>query len=106
NMADSIGVGCHCIFSCDEFLHSFHMHAIARLVKWHGHEGSLGSVHAVYPECHGNHVRSICVYGAGDLKWMLKQHHLFANKFDMDTDPIAIYCLEKYLRQKALAELY
>ncbi|XP_022613377.1 beta-1,3-galactosyl-O-glycosyl-glycoprotein beta-1,6-N-acetylglucosaminyltransferase-like isoform X1 [Seriola dumerili] len=82
------------------------MHAIARLVKWDGHEGSLGSVHAVYPECHGNHVRSICVYGAGDLKWMLKQHHLFANKFDMDTDPIAIYCLEKYLRQKALAELH
>uniref|UniRef100_A0A3B4YCP0 Glucosaminyl (N-acetyl) transferase 1 n=1 Tax=Seriola lalandi dorsalis TaxID=1841481 RepID=A0A3B4YCP0_SERLL len=82
------------------------MHAIARLVKWQWHEGSLGSLEAVYPECHGNHVRSICVYGAGDLKWMLKQHHLFANKFDMDTDPIAIYCLEKYLRQKALAELH
>ncbi|XP_070690409.1 beta-1,3-galactosyl-O-glycosyl-glycoprotein beta-1,6-N-acetylglucosaminyltransferase-like [Pempheris klunzingeri] len=80
--------------------------AIARLVKWEWHEGSQGSPMAVYPECQGNHVRGICVYGAGDLQWMLEQHHLFANKFDTDTDPIAVYCLEKYLRQKALAELY
>ncbi|KAM9361106.1 beta-1,3-galactosyl-O-glycosyl-glycoprotein beta-1,6-N-acetylglucosaminyltransferase-like [Symphorus nematophorus] len=82
------------------------MNAIARLVKWQWHEGSQDSLDAVYPECKGNHVRSICVYGAGDLQWMLKQHHLFANKFDVDTDPVAIYCLEKYLRQKALAELH
>ncbi|KAM8760524.1 beta-1,3-galactosyl-O-glycosyl-glycoprotein beta-1,6-N-acetylglucosaminyltransferase-like [Acanthopagrus schlegelii] len=82
------------------------INAIARLVKWWSHEGPQGSLDAVYPECHGNHVRSICVYGAGDLPWLLKQHHLFANKFDTDTDPIAVYCLEKYLRQKALAELH
>ncbi|XP_051278500.1 beta-1,3-galactosyl-O-glycosyl-glycoprotein beta-1,6-N-acetylglucosaminyltransferase-like [Dicentrarchus labrax] len=81
------------------------MNAIARLVKWQSHEGSQGSLEAVYPECHGTHVRAICVYGAGDLQWILEQHHLFANKFDIDTDPIAVYCLEKYLRQKALAEL-
>ncbi|KAM9360685.1 beta-1,3-galactosyl-O-glycosyl-glycoprotein beta-1,6-N-acetylglucosaminyltransferase-like [Symphorus nematophorus] len=81
------------------------MNAIARLVKWHAHEGPEGSLDTVYPECQGNHVRLICVYGAGDLQWMLEQHHLFANKFDIDTDPIAIYCLEKHLRQKALAEL-
>ncbi|XP_073322878.1 beta-1,3-galactosyl-O-glycosyl-glycoprotein beta-1,6-N-acetylglucosaminyltransferase-like [Pagrus major] len=82
------------------------INAIARLVKWLWHEGSEGSLEAVYPECHGNHVRAICVYGAGDLQWLLEQHHLFANKFDTDTDPIAVYCLEKYLRQKALAELH
>ncbi|XP_049907436.1 beta-1,3-galactosyl-O-glycosyl-glycoprotein beta-1,6-N-acetylglucosaminyltransferase-like [Epinephelus moara] len=82
------------------------VNAIARLVKWQWHEGPLGSLQAVYPECHGTHVRAICVYGAGDLQWMLNQHHLFANKFDTDIDPIAIYCLEKYLRQKALAELH
>eukprot|EP00064_Thunnus_orientalis_P006439 superscaffoldBa00000669_g6457 len=82
------------------------INAIARLVKWQWHEGSQDSLDAVYPECQGNHVRSICVYGAGDLQWMLKQHHLFANKFDTDTDPIAVHCLEKYLRQKALAGLH
>lgn len=46
----------------------------------------------------------MCVYGAGDLQWMLQQHHLFANKFD--TDPIAIRCLEEHLKRKALAEIY
>lgn len=82
------------------------INAIARLVKWKGHEGSYDSLDAVYPKCQGSHVREICVYGAGDLQWMLEQHHLFANKFDTERDPIAVYCLEKYLRQKALAELY
>ncbi|KAM4745076.1 beta-1,3-galactosyl-O-glycosyl-glycoprotein beta-1,6-N-acetylglucosaminyltransferase-like isoform 1-T2 [Anableps anableps] len=78
------------------------INAIARLVKWMWHEGSQDS--AVYPECQGSHIRSICVYGAGDLKWLLENHHLFANKFDTYTDPIPVFCLEKHLRQKALAE--
>ncbi|XP_051807021.1 beta-1,3-galactosyl-O-glycosyl-glycoprotein beta-1,6-N-acetylglucosaminyltransferase-like [Acanthochromis polyacanthus] len=82
------------------------MNAIARLVKWHALEGPQESLNAVYSECNGNHVREVCVYGAGDLQWMIAQPHLFANKFDINTDPIAIYCLEKYLRQKALAELH
>uniref|UniRef100_A0A3B4ZCA0 Glucosaminyl (N-acetyl) transferase 3, mucin type n=1 Tax=Stegastes partitus TaxID=144197 RepID=A0A3B4ZCA0_9TELE len=80
------------------------INAIARLVKWQGHVGPKDSLDAVYPQCHGDYVRGICVYGAGDLQWMIAQHHLFANKFDINTDPIAIYCLEKYLRLKALAE--
>ncbi|XP_026176704.1 beta-1,3-galactosyl-O-glycosyl-glycoprotein beta-1,6-N-acetylglucosaminyltransferase [Mastacembelus armatus] len=80
------------------------VNAISRLVKWRWHEGSQGSLEAVYPECQGIHVREICVYGAGDLPWMIQQHHLFANKFDIDTDPIPVYCLEEYLRQKALAQ--
>lgn len=82
------------------------MNAVARLVKWQGHEGPQDSLNAVYSECNGQHVREICVYGAGDLQWMIAQPHLFANKFDINTDPIAIYCLEKYLRQKVLAELH
>uniref|UniRef100_A0A3B4ZF82 Beta-1,3-galactosyl-O-glycosyl-glycoprotein beta-1,6-N-acetylglucosaminyltransferase-like n=1 Tax=Stegastes partitus TaxID=144197 RepID=A0A3B4ZF82_9TELE len=82
------------------------INAIARLVKWQWHAGPDDSLDAVYPQCHGNYVRGICVYGAGDLQWMIAQHHLFANKFDINTDPIAIYCLEKYLRLKALAESY
>lgn len=80
------------------------MKSIARMVKWQWYEGPQDSRNAVYSKCHGIHVRGVCVYGAGDLKGILAQHHLFANKFDINTDPIAIYCLEKYLRQKALAE--
>ncbi|XP_041755839.2 beta-1,3-galactosyl-O-glycosyl-glycoprotein beta-1,6-N-acetylglucosaminyltransferase-like [Coregonus clupeaformis] len=82
------------------------MHAISRLVKWPWHEGEEDSSSAVYPPCHGIYVRSVCVYGAGDLQWMLQQHHLFANKFDTDTDPIAIRCLEEHLRHKALEEIH
>ncbi|XP_054636356.1 beta-1,3-galactosyl-O-glycosyl-glycoprotein beta-1,6-N-acetylglucosaminyltransferase-like [Dunckerocampus dactyliophorus] len=81
------------------------MNALARLCKWEWHEGVRASLDAVYPKCHGTHVRNICIYGAGDLQWMLKQHHLFANKFDIDFDAVVVYCLEKYLRQKALAAL-
>ncbi|XP_053277809.1 beta-1,3-galactosyl-O-glycosyl-glycoprotein beta-1,6-N-acetylglucosaminyltransferase isoform X1 [Pleuronectes platessa] len=81
------------------------VNAIARLVKWQLYEGSQDSPDARYPECHGSHVRGVCIYGAGDLHWMLKQHHLFANKFDIDTDPVPVYCLEKYLRKRALSGL-
>ncbi|KAM4709904.1 beta-1,3-galactosyl-O-glycosyl-glycoprotein beta-1,6-N-acetylglucosaminyltransferase [Discoglossus pictus] len=77
------------------------MNAIARFVKWHYFEGDL-SKGAPYPPCNGLHVRSVCVYGSGDLQFMLKKHHLFGNKFDMDVDPFAIQCLEEYLRHKAL----
>lgn len=77
--------------------------AIARLVKWIDMEGLEGSPHAAYPECQGHHVREVCVFGVGDLQWLVQQHHLFANKFDMDSDPIAVFCLEKYLRLRTLA---
>ncbi|XP_017551903.1 beta-1,3-galactosyl-O-glycosyl-glycoprotein beta-1,6-N-acetylglucosaminyltransferase-like [Pygocentrus nattereri] len=75
------------------------MFSISRLIKWVYHEGSYD---AVYPPCQGIHVRAVCVYGVGDLQWMLEQNHLFANKFDVDFDPIAMRCLGKHLRHKAL----
>ncbi|CAL8237860.1 unnamed protein product, partial [Merluccius merluccius] len=75
------------------------INAVARLVKWHDLEGPDNSS-AAYPPCEGHYVRNICVYGAGDLSWMLKQHHLFANKFDIDTNYIALHCLDHYLRHK------
>ncbi|KAM9137684.1 beta-1,3-galactosyl-O-glycosyl-glycoprotein beta-1,6-N-acetylglucosaminyltransferase isoform 1-T2 [Pangshura tecta] len=77
------------------------MNALARFVKWHYFEGDV-SKGAPYPPCNGIHVRSVCVFGVGDLNWMLQKHHLFANKFDTDVDPFAIQCLEEYLRERAL----
>ncbi|MBN3297856.1 GCNT1 acetylglucosaminyltransferase, partial [Amia calva] len=77
------------------------MNSIARFVKWSYFEGAVAQG-AMYPPCTGIHVRSVCVYGVGDLNWMLQQHHLFANKFDTDVDPIAIQCLEEHLRHKSL----
>ncbi|XP_062455908.1 beta-1,3-galactosyl-O-glycosyl-glycoprotein beta-1,6-N-acetylglucosaminyltransferase [Rhea pennata] len=79
------------------------MNALARFVKWQYFEGDV-SKGAPYPPCSGIHVRSVCVFGAGDLNWMLRNHHFFANKFDTDVDPFAVKCLEEYLRHKALYE--
>uniref|UniRef100_A0AAQ4QVF3 Beta-1,3-galactosyl-O-glycosyl-glycoprotein beta-1,6-N-acetylglucosaminyltransferase 3 n=1 Tax=Gasterosteus aculeatus aculeatus TaxID=481459 RepID=A0AAQ4QVF3_GASAC len=46
-------------------------------------------------------VRGVCVHGAGDLPWLLRQYQLFANKFDPDVDDIAIRCIESVLCLKA-----
>uniref|UniRef100_A0A3Q4N088 Uncharacterized protein n=1 Tax=Neolamprologus brichardi TaxID=32507 RepID=A0A3Q4N088_NEOBR len=47
--------------------------------------------------CNRHNLPAVCVYGAGDLLWLLKQHHLFANKFDPEVDDVAIRCLESVL---------
>ncbi|XP_070287572.1 beta-1,3-galactosyl-O-glycosyl-glycoprotein beta-1,6-N-acetylglucosaminyltransferase [Myotis yumanensis] len=80
------------------------MQAIARFVKWQYFEGDVYKG-APYPPCNGVHVRSVCVFGAGDLNWILRKHHLFANKFDVDIDLFAIQCLDEHLRLKALETL-
>lgn len=77
------------------------MLAIARLVKWSYHEGNIKNG-APYPPCNGVHRHAVCVYGAGDLNWILKQKHLLANKFDPRVDDIAIKCLEAFLRYKTI----
>ncbi|XP_076021289.1 beta-1,3-galactosyl-O-glycosyl-glycoprotein beta-1,6-N-acetylglucosaminyltransferase 4 [Genypterus blacodes] len=65
-----------------------------RLVKWNYLEGSL------YPPCTGIHMRSVCIYGAAELRWLLNYGHWFANKFDPKVDPVLIKCLEEKLREK------
>ncbi|XP_054979688.1 beta-1,3-galactosyl-O-glycosyl-glycoprotein beta-1,6-N-acetylglucosaminyltransferase [Sorex araneus] len=80
------------------------MLASVRFVKWQYFEGDTAKG-APYPPCSGVHLRSVCVFGAGDLKWMLGTHHLFANKFDTDVDLFAIQCLDEHLRHKALQAL-
>uniref|UniRef100_UPI0037E7E562 beta-1,3-galactosyl-O-glycosyl-glycoprotein beta-1,6-N-acetylglucosaminyltransferase 4-like n=1 Tax=Semicossyphus pulcher TaxID=241346 RepID=UPI0037E7E562 len=70
-----------------------------RLVKWEYQE------EAMYPSCTGTHVRSVCIFGAAEMRWLLNYGHWFANKFDPKVDPIAIQCLEEKLeeRQKLLS---
>uniref|UniRef100_A0AAY4EQP1 Beta-1,3-galactosyl-O-glycosyl-glycoprotein beta-1,6-N-acetylglucosaminyltransferase 4-like n=1 Tax=Denticeps clupeoides TaxID=299321 RepID=A0AAY4EQP1_9TELE len=64
----------------------------ARLVKWHYLEGP------VYPPCTGTHVRSVCIYGAAELRWLLNFGSWFANKVDPRVDPVLHECLEMTLR--------
>ncbi|XP_068129693.1 beta-1,3-galactosyl-O-glycosyl-glycoprotein beta-1,6-N-acetylglucosaminyltransferase 3-like [Hyperolius riggenbachi] len=77
------------------------LHSIARVVKFSFHEGDV-SKGASYPHCTGSHQYFICIYGCGDLQWLVKQHHLFASKFDPSVDDMAIQCLEEYLRNNTL----
>nr|XP_056721945.1 beta-1,3-galactosyl-O-glycosyl-glycoprotein beta-1,6-N-acetylglucosaminyltransferase 3 [Euleptes europaea] len=77
------------------------MNAIARVVKWSYLEGDV-SKGAPYSPCTGVSRRAVCVYGMGDLQWIVAQHHLLANKFDPLVDEYAIQCLEEYLRFKAI----
>lgn len=65
-----------------------------RLVKWNYLEGNL------YPACTGTHTRSVCIYGAAELRWLLGFGHWFANKFDPKVDPILIKCLEEKLTER------
>uniref|UniRef100_A0A8C6TUR6 Glucosaminyl (N-acetyl) transferase 4 n=1 Tax=Neogobius melanostomus TaxID=47308 RepID=A0A8C6TUR6_9GOBI len=65
-----------------------------RLVKWSYLEKRL------YPRCTGLHVRSVCIYGVGEMRWLLNYGHWFANKFDPKVDPIIIQCLEEHLQKK------
>ncbi|KAL7836721.1 hypothetical protein AOLI_G00280050 [Acnodon oligacanthus] len=67
-----------------------------RLVKWNYLEGSL------YPPCTGTHMRSVCIYGAAELRWLLNYGHWFANKFDSKVDPVLIKCLEEKLEEKRI----
>ncbi|XP_041826878.1 beta-1,3-galactosyl-O-glycosyl-glycoprotein beta-1,6-N-acetylglucosaminyltransferase 4-like isoform X2 [Melanotaenia boesemani] len=67
-----------------------------RLVKWHYLEESL------YPPCTGEHVRSVCIFGAAEMNWLLNFGHWFANKFDPKVDPVLIQCLEENLEEKRI----
>ncbi|XP_072241977.1 beta-1,3-galactosyl-O-glycosyl-glycoprotein beta-1,6-N-acetylglucosaminyltransferase 3 [Leuresthes tenuis] len=77
------------------------MQSLARAVKWSYLEGDVNKG-APYHRCRGTHRRAVCVYGAGDLSWLLRQQQLFANKFDPEVDDVAIRCLESLLHFKAL----
>ncbi|XP_055968604.1 beta-1,3-galactosyl-O-glycosyl-glycoprotein beta-1,6-N-acetylglucosaminyltransferase 4 [Sorex fumeus] len=65
-----------------------------RLVKWNYYEGLF------YPKCTGSHLRSVCIYGAAELRWLIKDGHWFANKFDSKVDPILIKCLAEKLEEQ------
>ncbi|XP_067838807.1 beta-1,3-galactosyl-O-glycosyl-glycoprotein beta-1,6-N-acetylglucosaminyltransferase 4-like isoform X2 [Heptranchias perlo] len=65
-----------------------------RLVKWSYLEEQL------YPPCTGTHRRSVCIYGAAELRWLLNYGHWFANKFDSKVDPVLIKCLELKVRER------
>lgn len=71
--------------------------ALPCVVKWQYLPGDMRSG-APYDPCTGANRREVCMYGAGDLQWLLNQQQLFAGKFDPEVDDVAIRCLESVLR--------
>ncbi|XP_004695514.1 PREDICTED: N-acetyllactosaminide beta-1,6-N-acetylglucosaminyl-transferase, isoform C-like [Condylura cristata] len=66
-----------------------------RAIKWNDMEDKHGG-------CHGHYVHGICIYGNGDLKWLMDSDSLFANKFELSTYPLTVECLELRLRERSL----
>ncbi|XP_071966786.1 beta-1,3-galactosyl-O-glycosyl-glycoprotein beta-1,6-N-acetylglucosaminyltransferase 7-like [Engystomops pustulosus] len=67
-----------------------------RAVKWRDQEGISHS------GCSGHYVRDICIYGLGDLRWLIDSPHLFANKFDPSHYSLVTDCLERQYRLRVL----
>ncbi|KAK5872162.1 hypothetical protein PBY51_012887 [Eleginops maclovinus] len=67
-----------------------------RAIKWRDQEGR------VHNGCKGHYVRDICIYGVEDLPWIVKRNSMFANKFESNTFPEALDCLEQWHRNKVL----
>ncbi|OCT76437.1 N-acetyllactosaminide beta-1,6-N-acetylglucosaminyl-transferase [Xenopus laevis] len=71
--------------------------------KW---EGDLKAIKwsddKTHDGCHGHYVRGVCIYGTGDLQWLLNSSSMFANKFELATYPPTIECLELNLRKRAM----
>ncbi|XP_034061664.1 beta-1,3-galactosyl-O-glycosyl-glycoprotein beta-1,6-N-acetylglucosaminyltransferase 7 isoform X2 [Gymnodraco acuticeps] len=67
-----------------------------RAIKWRDQEGR------VHNGCKGHYVREICIYGVEDLPWIVNRNSMFANKFESNTFPEALDCLEQWHRNKVL----
>ncbi|KAL7891702.1 hypothetical protein AOLI_G00011780 [Acnodon oligacanthus] len=52
----------------------------------------------------GRYVRDICVYAIEDLPWIIKKNSMFANKFESNSFPEALDCLEQWHRHKVLQQ--
>ena len=51
--------------------------------------------------CHGKFVRSVCVFGVGDLPNLISRKEFFANKFYIQNDYLVLDCLEEWLYNRS-----
>nr|XP_039271851.1 beta-1,3-galactosyl-O-glycosyl-glycoprotein beta-1,6-N-acetylglucosaminyltransferase-like [Styela clava] len=70
------------------------INGIARTVLWRGPNNSH--------TCRGQYIRSVCVFGFADLKWVVSRPNLFANKFRPNVDIFAMNCLAEWLRNRTI----
>ena len=51
-------------------------------------------------KCHGQWKRGICILGVEDLPSLVPRKEFFVNKFHIDYQPLALDCLEMWVRYK------
>lgn len=69
-----------------------------RAIKWRDQEGKG------HNGCKGHYVRDICIFAVEDLPWIVMRNSMFANKFETNSFPEAIDCLEQWHRNKVLSQ--
>ncbi|KAK2143779.1 hypothetical protein LSH36_814g03051 [Paralvinella palmiformis] len=50
--------------------------------------------------CRGRRVRGICVFSSADLALLVARKELFANKFYIERDYVALHCLEQWIHNR------
>ncbi|KAK6169431.1 hypothetical protein SNE40_020488 [Patella caerulea] len=56
-------------------------------------------------KCAGRWMRGVCVFGVGDLNSLVSRNELFANKFEMNFQPLGLRCLSEWLYNKTVSPL-
>ncbi|OAF69164.1 hypothetical protein A3Q56_03113 [Intoshia linei] len=67
-----------------------------RLKHWIG-------LNHIEKKCHGKIVRGLCIFGIGDLHWLINRRELFVNKFHLTYQSLALDCLEMWLKKETCA---
>ena len=65
---------------------------LSHFVNWYPNPHHINS----WP-CHGKWVRTVCVFGPGDLQLLASVPHMFANKFYWDYQRFARDCMEELI---------
>lgn len=77
---------------------------LARFKNWgHNWRDGLDRMNFNWP-CYGKRVRTICVFGVGDLPMLTSRKELFANKFYINFEPLTLQCLEDWLYNMTVDE--
>uniref|UniRef100_A0A8C4R3S8 Uncharacterized protein n=1 Tax=Eptatretus burgeri TaxID=7764 RepID=A0A8C4R3S8_EPTBU len=97
-------------FDVPGYIPLFHRYSVqdvmvlARFVSWSEIAGDdIFHGGSAYPHCMIR--RGVCVFGLGDLSWLITRIQLFANKFDLTVDASVVQCLEEMLREKLTQNL-
>ncbi|XP_078270828.1 N-acetyllactosaminide beta-1,6-N-acetylglucosaminyl-transferase-like [Rhinoraja longicauda] len=73
--------------------------------KWQGNLRAIKwSDQKTHDGCHGHYSRNICIYGPEDLKWLNEKDALFANKFELNSYPPTLECLEYRILNRTLSQ--